>query len=76
MVELQHASQALPVPYWTFKVRGSGGIYESVVQALMGPLLVAVTAELPQSLSEVDPASKFLFLEIERFARHRLARVN
>ncbi len=53
MVELQHASQALPALHWTFKVHGSGGSYESVAQALMGPLLMVVAAELPQGLPEV-----------------------
>jgi len=53
MVELQHASQALPTLHWTFEVHGSGGIYELVAQALMGPLLMVVVDELPQGLPEM-----------------------
>ena len=56
MVELQHASQALPALHWTFKVHGSGGSYESVAQALMGPLLMVVMAELHQHLPKVSLA--------------------
>jgi len=58
MVGLQHASQALPALYWTFKVHGSGGSYEPVAQPLMGPLLVVVVDELPQSLPEMGLAER------------------
>jgi len=58
MVELQHASQTLPTLHWTFKVHGSGESYELVAQALMGPLLVVVVDELPQSLPEMGLAER------------------
>jgi len=42
VIELQHPSQALPALHWTFEVHGSGGVYEPIAQALMGPLLVVL----------------------------------
>jgi len=56
MVELQHASQALPALHWTFKVHGSGGSYELVAQALMGHLLMIVVDELHQRLPKMGLA--------------------